>query len=197
MKERLTSRAGIGFSSGSVATRRVEGSWGRSPQCRPLSPPASEAAHVWAVKMGVDIDSPSPAIPLFHRLGGEGRYVLTTSRYPSRHRRLGSCATTGRCSASRGVSVVLKDFLGLRPIYHWTEQRVRGHIALCVLAAVVEAVTGNGSGPGGRDGPRSHPPGDQPSQRHVTVVTRRNALQGQVLKALGVGTSSWDRATIA
>ncbi|MDH3682652.1 MAG: IS1634 family transposase [Acidimicrobiia bacterium] len=35
---------------------------------------------------------------------------------------------------------VLKDFLGLRPIYHWTEKRVRGHVAVCVLGAVIEAI---------------------------------------------------------
>jgi hypothetical protein len=35
---------------------------------------------------------------------------------------------------------VLKDFLNLRPIFHWTEGRVRGHVALCVLAATIEAV---------------------------------------------------------
>ena len=38
---------------------------------------------------------------------------------------------------------VLKDFLGLRPVFHWTEDRVKGHIAVCVLAAVIEAVIGN------------------------------------------------------
>jgi transposase len=37
---------------------------------------------------------------------------------------------------------VLKDFLALRPIYHFTENRVRGHIALCVLAALVEVLMG-------------------------------------------------------
>jgi transposase len=37
---------------------------------------------------------------------------------------------------------VMKDFLGLRPIDHFTEERMRGHLALCVLAAVIEAVTG-------------------------------------------------------
>jgi transposase len=26
---------------------------------------------------------------------------------------------------------VLKDFLGLRPVFHWTEDRVKGHIAIC------------------------------------------------------------------
>ncbi|MDH5198906.1 MAG: hypothetical protein OEY20_16820, partial [Gemmatimonadota bacterium] len=34
----------------------------------------------------------------------------------------------------------LKGFLGLRPVYHWTEQRVRGHVALCVLAAIFVAL---------------------------------------------------------
>lgn len=37
---------------------------------------------------------------------------------------------------------VLKDFIGLRPMYHWTERRVRGHIAVCVLAVTIEAVMG-------------------------------------------------------
>jgi hypothetical protein len=35
---------------------------------------------------------------------------------------------------------VLKDFSGLRPIHHLTEKRVGDHIALCVLASVIEAV---------------------------------------------------------
>jgi hypothetical protein len=35
---------------------------------------------------------------------------------------------------------VMKDFLSLRPMFHWTEARVRGHVALCVLAATIEAV---------------------------------------------------------
>ena len=34
----------------------------------------------------------------------------------------------------------MKDFLSLRPMFHWTEERVRGHVALCVLAATIEAV---------------------------------------------------------
>ena len=33
-----------------------------------------------------------------------------------------------------------QDFLHLRPVYHWTEQRVRGHVAICVYAAVIEAL---------------------------------------------------------
>ena len=30
--------------------------------------------------------------------------------------------------------------LALRPVFHYTEKRVRGHVAICVLAAVLEAV---------------------------------------------------------
>ena len=36
----------------------------------------------------------------------------------------------------------LKDFLHLRPVRHWTEQRVRGHVAVCVYAAVIETLIG-------------------------------------------------------
>ena len=35
---------------------------------------------------------------------------------------------------------VLKDFLRLRPVRHWTEKRVRGHVAVCVYAALMETL---------------------------------------------------------
>jgi hypothetical protein len=35
---------------------------------------------------------------------------------------------------------VLKNFLALWPVFHYTEKRVQGHGAICVLAAVMEAV---------------------------------------------------------
>lgn len=35
---------------------------------------------------------------------------------------------------------IMKDFLGLRPVFHRLEERVRAHIAVCVMAAVIEAV---------------------------------------------------------
>jgi hypothetical protein len=38
---------------------------------------------------------------------------------------------------------VMKDFLGLRPVHHRLEERVRAHIAPCVIAAVIEAVMGD------------------------------------------------------
>ena len=104
---------------------------------------------------------------------------------------------------------VLKDFLGLRPIYHFTEKRVRGHIALCVLAAVIEAVMTRDL--------EAHRVMDLDLQDQVLsprralrelgriravrlagadgtprqVITRPSALQSQVLAAFGVDTSTW------
>jgi transposase len=34
----------------------------------------------------------------------------------------------------------LKSFLKIRPTYHWTENRVRAHVLVCVLSLVVERV---------------------------------------------------------
>ena len=72
-----------------------------------------------------------------------GHYVLATSLDPS-------VADAGEVLAAyRSLQHVeqrfrvLKSTLGLRPIRHWTENRVRGHIAICVLAAVAESLIGN------------------------------------------------------
>ena len=143
-----------------------------------------------------------------------GRYVITTSLSPAE----ASTAQVVRHYRSL-MNVerrfrVLKDFLSLRPVHHFTEERVRGHVALCVIAAVIEAVMGNDLARAQVNDP------DLPEQtmtprraiaelarirlhhieaagREIELVTRRNALQAKVLKALGVDTSSWDRATIA
>ncbi len=142
-----------------------------------------------------------------------GRYVLVTSLTPAQ-------ASTARVVESYRQLVeierrfrVLKDFLRLRPVRHWTERRVRGHVAVCVYATVVEALMAGAL----RDGDVRDP--DLPDQhlsparalrelgriRAVTlhaegtrlrVVTRRNALQARVLAALGVATGDWDRAQI-
>jgi hypothetical protein len=69
-----------------------------------------------------------------------GRSVITTS------------LTTSEASAAQVLRYykilqsverrfrVMKDLLSLRPMFHWVEARVRGHVALCVLAATIEAV---------------------------------------------------------
>ena len=142
-----------------------------------------------------------------------GRYVLTTS------------LTADQATAERVVAAyrqladvearfrTLKDFLRLRPIRHWTEQRVRGHIAVCVYAAVAETIitrdlqTADIADP---DLPDQHLTAaralreldrireiqlrahDQP----VTLTTRRNALQTAILAATSTPTRHWDKARI-
>ncbi len=108
---------------------------------------------------------------------------------------------------------VMKDFLGLRPVHHRLEERVRGHIALCVIAAVIEAVMGNDLHAAGVKDP------DLPGQtmtprralaelgairlhrltagKRIDVVDRPNPRQRQVLDAFGVETTSWSRAKIS
>jgi Transposase DDE domain len=142
-----------------------------------------------------------------------GRYVLTTSLTPTQAS-TGDVVTHYQSLANVERRFrVMKDFLGLRPVYHWTEQRVRGHIAICVLAGVIEAVIANDLAAADIRDP------DLPDQtitarralaelnrirvhhltaanRNVTVITRRNALQASICTALGINTSGWDNATI-
>jgi transposase len=143
-----------------------------------------------------------------------GRYVLTTS--------LGADAmSTGSVvTAYRGLLDVedrfreLKDFLGLRPVRHFTETRVRGHIGVCVLAATIEALmTRDLRGADLRDPDLAH---QQLTARRalreldrvrrvvltagdhtIGVVTRRNAFQAKLLKTFGVDTHAWDTAQIS
>jgi hypothetical protein len=142
-----------------------------------------------------------------------GRYVLTTSLTVTQ-------ASTGEIVAHYQSLAnvehrfrVMKDFLGLRPVYHWTEDRVRGHIAIFVLAAVIEAVITNELT---RAGIRDPDLPEQPitarralaelnririhhlhtGDHDIRVVTRRNTLQAAICTALKIDTSSWDTATI-
>ena len=107
----------------------------------------------------------------------------------------------------------MKDFLGLRPVYRRLEERVRGHIALCVIAAVIEAVMGNDLEQAGVKGP------DLPEQtmsprralaelakicrhqldagRHIELVDRPTTLQRQVLDTFGVEAHAWSKARIS
>lgn len=140
-----------------------------------------------------------------------GRYVLTTS------------LTAADASTAQIVGIyrqllevehrfrVLKDFLHLRPVRHWTEKRVRGHIAVCVYAAVIEALIDHAL----RDADVRDP--DLPDQhlsaaralrelhriRRVTLtagdhtidaVTRRTPLQHRICTTLGIDTIGWDHA---
>lgn len=109
---------------------------------------------------------------------------------------------------------MLKDFLGLRPVYHFTEARERGDIALCALTAVIEAVMGKDLAAAGVMDPDLEEQVISPRRalaeldrirqvsldvqgRSIKVITRRTALQAKILTALGVNTASWDKADIA
>jgi transposase len=108
---------------------------------------------------------------------------------------------------------VLKSSLGLRPIRHFTENRVRGHIAVCVLAAVVEQLIGNRLADADLRDPdldEQHLSADRAFQeldrirqvtftaggQTITAITRRTQLQAQILAGLEVDTRSWTRPAI-
>jgi transposase len=108
---------------------------------------------------------------------------------------------------------VLKSSLGLRPIRHFTETRVRGHIAVCVLAAVLEQLIGNRLAAADLRDPdldHQHLSAERAIQeldrirqvtftagsQTITAVTRRTDLQQQILTGLGVDTRAWTRPTI-
>jgi len=68
----------------------------------------------------------------------DGIYVIRTSVAPER------LDAPGAVLAYKGLAAVEWDFrslkaidLDLRPIYHWTEDRVRAHVFICMLAAYV------------------------------------------------------------
>jgi hypothetical protein len=142
-----------------------------------------------------------------------GHYVLATSLAPAVADPAAVLAAYRSLQLVEDRFRVLKSSLGLRPIRHFTEDRVRGHIAVCVLAAVIESLIGNRL----RDADVRDP--DLPGQhltaarafqetdriRQVTIttgattieaVTRRTALQQQVLTGLGVDTRAWAKPTI-
>jgi len=143
-----------------------------------------------------------------------GRYVISTS------------LSATEASAAKIVSYyrslwrierrfrVMKDFISLRPVYLWTEDHVRGHIALCVLAATIEVLIAKDLAEAkvmDSDLTYQHLSphralaelGEVRRQlitagvRTIDLVSRRSPLQHKVLKALRVDTSSWDKATIA
>ena len=108
---------------------------------------------------------------------------------------------------------VLKSSLGLRPIRHWTEDRVRGHIAICVLAAVAESLVGKRlvdadlrdpdlddqhltAGRAFEELDRIRQVTFTAGEQTITAITRRTQLQQQILGTLGVDTRAWTRPQI-
>ena len=142
-----------------------------------------------------------------------GRYVLTTSLTPSQAGAAQVVAAYRQLAHVEARFRVLKDFLHLRPIRHWTEKRVRGHVAICVHAAVIETlITQDLAKADVRDPDNS----DQhltaaralrelnrirrhnldANGRQIQLTTRRTPLQARALTAVGADTRDWDKADI-
>lgn len=142
-----------------------------------------------------------------------GHYVLATSMTPAVADASQVLAAYRSLQLVENRFRVLKSSLGLRPIRHWTESRVRGHIATCVLAAVIESLIGNRLADADVRDPDledQHLTCDRAIEeldriRQVTftagevtinAVTRRTGLQQQILTGLGVDTRAWAKPTI-
>ena len=142
-----------------------------------------------------------------------GRYVLVTSLPADQATTAQIVMAYRQLQAVEDRFRVVKDFLHLRPVRHWTERRVRGHIAVCVYAAVIEALIGRALTTADITDPDLHnqhltapralrelarvrrvelDTGD----RHIELVTRRTPLQARILAALDVDTSTWNHARI-
>ncbi|MGB9112704.1 MAG: IS1634 family transposase [Acidimicrobiales bacterium] len=108
---------------------------------------------------------------------------------------------------------VMKDFLGLRPVHHRLEERVHAHIALCVIAAVIEAVMAEDL-----SAAQVHDP-DLPEQtmsprralqelgkirqhqlragKEIEVVDKPDRLQRAILDAFHVEDSGWGKVKLS
>jgi hypothetical protein len=107
----------------------------------------------------------------------------------------------------------MKDFLVLGPVFPRTEDKVRGHIALWVIAATIEALMTEDLAAARVMDPnvvdqvltprralaqlaeiRRH---QLHAERDIDLIDRPTPLQRQILNAFGVDTSTWNRAAIA
>ncbi len=166
--------------------------------------------HIGEGRFGWDYDT--TAIDYEERLL-TGRYVLTTSLTVDQASTAEVVAHYQSLANVEHRFRVLKDFLGLRPVFHWSESRVRGHIAVCVLAAVIEAIIANQLTAAGIADPNLENQIISPRRalaelnrirvhhltagdHNVCVTTRPNPLQSEILAALHVDTHTWNQATI-
>ena len=138
-----------------------------------------------------------------------GRYVLATSLTPTHASTAQVVLAYRQLAAIEARFRVLKDFLHLRPVYHWTEQRVHGHVAICVYAAVIEAlITADLATADLRDPDldnqhlsaaralrelgRVRAVTLTAGTRTLNLITRRTPLQARILHALHVDTAGWN-----
>ena len=139
----------------------------------------------------------------------EGRYVITTSLAKTQASTVQVVRHYKSLLNVERRFRVLKDFLALRPIHHFTENRVRGHIALCVLGAVIESLMGRDLATANVMDPDLTEQVLSPRRalreleriRAVQlvandgstrqIITKPNAAQSTVLAAFGVNTKTW------
>ena len=143
-----------------------------------------------------------------------GRFVLVTSLSPEAASTAHVVMAYRRLLEVEHRFRVLKDFLHLRPVFHWTEDRVRGHVAICVYAGVIEALMAADLRAADVADPDLADQHLTPARalrelariRAVTrdaggkrsdLVTRRSPLQAAILDAFDVDTTEWSRARIA
>jgi len=142
-----------------------------------------------------------------------GRYVLTTSLTPTAASTARVVAAYRQLANTETRFRVLKDFPHLRPIRHWTEQRVRGHVAVCVYAAIIETLIEQALAQADvrdPDNADQHLSAQRALRelnrirrvqlhadgRQITLTTRRTPLQARALTAVGTDTRNWDKAHI-
>ena len=142
-----------------------------------------------------------------------GRYVLATSLTPAQAHTAQVVGYYRQLQAVEARFRVLKDFLRLRPTRHWTEQRVRGHVAVCVYAALIETLINHALAQADvrdpdlgnqhltaaralRDLNRIRRHQLTANGRRIQVTSRRSPLQTRTLTAIGTDTRTWDKATI-
>jgi len=91
----------------------------------------------------------------------------------------------------------MKDFLKLRPIYHWTDRRVRAHVFVCVLAYLLERSLTHQLRTAGLElsartaldwAARIHAVENRFGEATIWTVSRPPPLASQVLHAVGLPT---------
>lgn len=142
-----------------------------------------------------------------------GHYVLATNLSPSEATTAQVVGAWRQLMETERRFRVLKDFIFLRPIRHWTEHRVRGHVAVCVYAAVLEALISRRLAEADvrdpdiaqqhltcaramRELDRIRAVTLTAESRRIRLITRRSTLQRDILDAIGLDTSNWDRGQL-
>jgi len=70
----------------------------------------------------------------------DGKFILKTNLPPSQCTAAEAVLSYKQLQQVERAFRELKDFLKIRPVYHYTEERVKAHVFLCVLAYLVEKV---------------------------------------------------------